>query len=458
MRAVWLDLLCSFVALLLLTRAAIAGETPGNASGATPKAASTPSTSVSSGAVGAAPSAGSVGSLLAGQTPSQPFNLFNPKTWPFSFVPVPEVATDPNAGTTAGLLPVLLFNQDHRIHDIIAPDINENTIMGAGGAFRFFSYPSEDTQWYAILGGSQNIARKVDLDYSTGRTHSELWSFEGRFYFERDPTERFFGIGNETQHGGETNFTTEQLYALGNLGLNITPNLQIALIERPRYIRIFNGALSTLPFIGKKYPHVKGLDGGTELPQRLLLSYDTRDSLDIPRHGSLFRLFGTVADRGFLSSVSYTQLGGEVRHYVPLGKRFTFASHLFLQYTPAGNETPFWAMGRLGGEDSLLWDQQTLRGYGAGRFRDNNISLANVEMRTRVFDHEIFGTHGILELAPFLEAGRVFHDVSDDPVTRLHPVGGVGFRGIAEPFVVGYVDVGVGGEGTAIFSGLNYPF
>jgi hypothetical protein len=48
--------------------------------------------------------------------------------------------------------------------------------------------------------------------------------------------------------------------------------------------------------------------------------------------------------------------------------------------------------------------------------------------------------------------------MSEDPVTDLHPVGGAGFRAIAEPFVVGYVDLGFGGEGAAVFSGINYPF
>jgi len=29
---------------------------------------------------------------------------------------------------------------------------------------------------------------------------------------------------------------------------------------------------------------------------------------------------------------------------------------------------------------------------------------------------------------------------------------------LAAPFVVGYVDVGYGGEGAVVFSGLDYPF
>jgi len=37
-------------------------------------------------------------------------------------------------------------------------------------------------------------------------------------------------------------------------------------------------------------------------------------------------------------------------------------------------------------------------------------------------------------------------------------VGGLAFRAIARPFVVGYVDIGFGSEGPAGFSGIYYPF
>ncbi len=390
---------------------------------------------------------------------NRPFSLVDPKSWPFSFVPVPEVATDPNQGTTVGVLPVFLFNNEHHeIRSIFAPDINYNTNIGAGGTVRYLAYPSENTQWYVIGSAAQQIARRVDLFYSTGRTRHDRWSLDGRFYFERDPTDRFFGIGNQSNQNNETNFTTEQVYGDVRLSYNFSPELQLTLWEKPRYVRIQHGALDNLPFIGTLFPTVKGLGGGSDIMNRLMVSYDTRDAIDIPRHGGLARVFGGISDRRFMSSVSYTQFGGEVRRYVPLGSRITLAGHAFLQYTPAGNETPFWAMGRLGGEDSLLTNQQTLRGYGAGRYVDNNLSVANLEMRTRVYETNLFDTHGIVELAPFIEAGKVFHTPRDNPINRLHPVGGIGFRGIAEPFVVGYVDVGYGGEGTSIFSGINYPF
>ena len=383
--------------------------------------------------------------------------LQDPNSWPF--IPVPEVATDPNGGVTYGVLPVWLFTDSkNEISSIFAPDINSNSTLGPGGTFRFLGYPSADTQWYTVAGGQQIIARKVDLDYQTGREHKKFWSFEGRFYFEHDPTERFYGQGNNSHHGNQTNYTTKQLYGEAILGLNLTKNIQVSLMERPRYVRIGIGGFNSVPDISQLFPHQKGINGGSEVLSQAMIQWDSRDSVDIPRSGTLGRLYYGNADRRFGSSVSYNRFGGELRQYYSVGERITFVGHVFNEYEPAGNEMPFWSQARLGGDESLLADQQTLRGYGAGRYVDNNLFVMNFEMRTRVWDKNVFGTHGIFELAPFAEAGRVSHQLNDNPFTDMHPVGGIGFRGIAEPFVVGYVDLGWGGEGAAIFSGINYPF
>ncbi len=386
-------------------------------------------------------------------------STLNPHNWPFTMIPVPEIESDPNSGVTYGVLLAMLFNDsNNQITNILAPDVNNNSTLGAGGTFRLLSYPSADEQWWVIGGLQEKIARNVDLYYARGRTHQSTWSFTGHFFFERDPTERFFGIGNDASEGNETNYTTEQLYFEGTLGYNITPRLQVALFERPRYVRIFNGAFNNIPSIFKLFPSLKGLDGGSEWLNQLQLSYDTRNSIDIPTDGGYEMIYASFADRSMGSSISYTRFGLDIRHYFPIGQKITLATHGYLQYMPSGNEVPFWSMGRLGGEESMLFQQQTLRGYGAGRWVDNNLFDVNVEMRARVFDTDIFNTHGILELAPFLDAGRVFHNPGEVFVTDLHPVGGMGFRGIAEPFVVGFVDVGWGGEGAAVFSGINYPF
>jgi hypothetical protein len=80
-----------------------------------------------------------------------------------------------------------------------------------------------------------------------------------------------------------------------------------------------------------------------------------------------------------------------------------------------------------------------------------------VEVRRTVLSFDAI-SHVEVEIAPFVDLGDVFHNASDFPIQQVHKVGGVGFRGIARPSVVGYVDVGYGDEGAAVFTGINYPF
>ena len=79
-------------------------------------------------------------------------------------------------------------------------------------------------------------------------------------------------------------------------------------------------------------------------------------------------------------------------------------------------------------------------------------------MRRTVASFNAVSTHVDVEMAPFVDLSRVFAQSSTWPLAQLHRVIGLGFRGIARPFVVGYVDIGYGSEGVAAFTGINYPF
>ncbi len=175
---------------------------------------------------------------------------------------------------------------------------------------------------------------------------------KAHFFFERDPTERFFGIGNSSSEGNESNYTTEQVYFEGTLGYNITPRLQVALFERPRYVRISNGAFESIPGIEKQFPNVKGLNGGSEVLNQIQASYDTRDSVDLPTEGGYQLIYASIADRRFLSSVSYTRFGGDIHHYFPIGRRVTLATHGYLQYTAGRQRAPVLVDGASGRRES----------------------------------------------------------------------------------------------------------
>jgi hypothetical protein len=392
-------------------------------------------------------------------TASEPgglLGIWDPRTSPF--IPIPEVGTDPNSGTTTGLLTVFLTTEHDQVTRILAPDFIYNPNLGYGANFRILSYPSEDRQWSFVAGAKQHVERGVDGVYQSGILRQSDWSYVTHVTYDRSATERFFGFGNASPHAAQSNYTNEQAFVEATLGRNFGQSFQVALNLRPRVVQIESGRFSTLPSTTTAFPGLQGLGGTHEFLSRLFVSYDTRDSTTIPSRGTQLVAFGSFTDKALLSSVSYSRFGVDARHFQPLNGRFTLAGHVALQYMPVGNDVPFWALSSLGGDRSILAEQQPLRGFGSDRFIDRNSFSSTVELRSKIFDVNLFSTELTFEMAPFVDAGRVFHELDDNPVAHLHVAGGIGFRGIAKPFIVGYVDIGYGSEGTAIFSGINYPF
>jgi len=216
--------------------------------------------------------------------------------------------------------------------------------------------------------------------------------------------------------------------------------------------------LSFAPSIETLYPKLMGIGEASELQQRVVLSYDTRDSVVIPHSGQRLVAFAGVSSRALGSSVSYTFWGMDATILRPAGADLTFAAHAALRLMPTFTDAPFWALSHLGGDRSIIGEAQPLRAYGDGRFVDRNAFAASFEARTWVRSFHFFGTDLKFELAPFLDTGKVYETMSDSPFTHLHLGGGMGLRLIASPFVVGYLDIGYGKEGTAVFSGIDYPF
>ena len=129
-----------------------------------------------------------------------------------------------------------------------------------------------------------------------------------------------------------------------------------------------------------------------------------------------------------------------------------------VRYLPVTHDLPFWALSGIGGAVSVIGGMQPLRGYGEGRFYDRNSFSTSLELRRKIFTFDAGSTLVDVEVTPFVDVGRVFAKSESFSWADLHHVAGVGFRAIARPFVVGYVDLGYDSEGIAAFTGLNYPF
>lgn len=411
------------------------------------------------------------GSLSARAAPAKPtahpaqgppapahFNWRDPTTWPV--LPVPNISVDPNSGETIGVIPTWL-QHDKRGHitRIVAPDIVENTYLGWGADARILDYPSADTQWYLVGGFEEHVNSSFDGLYQTGLLRDGPWSFTAEGVYDRNGTDRFFGIGNASPFSAQSVYTNQQLWFHARIGWNITHAWQLAYSILARKVKIVGGRLPSLPSITTLFPHVVGLGTTHELLHRVSLAYDTRDDITIPTRGVDIVVYGGVASRNLAPDDSiFTEAGVDGRFYWSPNPTLTIAVHAGLRYMPTTHRTPFWALSRIGGDPSIVGGSQTLRGFGDSRFIGRNSFSANIEFRQTVLTLDSLGTRIAVQVTPFYDAGRVFAHGTDFPVARLHNVFGVGFRGVAAPFVVGYVDIGYGGEGAAVFTGINYPF
>jgi hypothetical protein len=376
------------------------------------------------------------------------------------FLPIPEVGQDPNSGTTVGILPVwLITDEESRIRRIIAPDLLYNPNFGVGFHGRIFDYPSEDRQWSVEGGLKQRVERSLDAEFMLGRLRQSRWSFTGSAIYDRDGATRFFGIGNGTPQYDETNFTYQQQILQAQVGYNFTHAWQLLYTARFRVVDITAGTLENIASIEQRFPNVPGLGKNYEQLNRLSIIYDTRDNLTAPRQGMAWVAYGGVAShRGLLNNSLYSEAGIDGRVFWSINDKTILATHASLRYLPSySRHLPFWALSSLGGGESVVGGVQPLRGFGTGRYYDRNAFSATAELRRTVFEFDAI-SHVEVEVAPFVDVGDVFHNASDFPVKALHKVAGVGFRAIARPSVVGYVDVGYGSDGAAVFTGINYPF
>jgi len=381
---------------------------------------------------------------------------FNPETAPF--IPVPEIATDPNGGTTIGILPVWVrTDENHIIRRIIAPDFLHNPNFGLGFHARMYNYPSEDEQWSLLGGAKQRVEREFDAEYQSGRSRTGRWSFAGSLVYDKDGTPRFYGIGNDTPQSSQTNFTQEKSLAQVQIGWNFNKAWQLQYTGSARIVDVLPGTLSGISSIESRFG-TKQLGTGHEVLNRLSILMDTRNEVTVPERGMKWVAYvGTASRGGLLNDSLFSEAGIDGRALVPIASRTILAAHLALRVLPTANDLPVWALSSLGGSRSEIGGDQPLRGFGTGRFADRNSFSSSVELRQRVWKLGAISTPVELEVAPFVDAGRVF-PTGTSPLEQLHKVGGVAFRMIAPPFVVGYVDIGVGSEGPAVFSGIYYPF
>jgi hypothetical protein len=295
-----------------------------------------------------------------------------------SFIPIPYVFYTPETSVSAGaILMVVSAAAD--------PDQRENVYRGGG----FLSLNGQAE----AFGG---------MEYYTPGNLLRL-NVDG--YVARYPN-KFFGIGPEA--GREEDYVPFECALDGTAGFSLAPGLYLG----PR-LRLFGSWMQERASDGVLLSGgVAGSNGAGLVGPGLRLTWDTRDSSVAPRNGLYADLTGSWSFVTF-GAASYPSVVVDTRAFLsPLaGSGIVLAGQLYGAW--AGNTPPFQELPRLGG-DTLL------RGYYAGRYRDNALVAAQAEIRIPVWWR--FG------VALFTGAGFVAGDPRSFRLDQARLSGGAGLR------------------------------
>jgi outer membrane protein assembly factor BamA len=367
---------------------------------------------------------------------------------------IPAVATSKNDGVDVGVIVPYIFADDQqRITQIIAPMVVHNEFLGARATINIYQYPTRGEEYKLIASYTEKTERKFLYSYRNLFLPGGRFSLETNVGFFKNGTARFFGIGSQTSEDRETNYTDRELLGHITTGLYVGPSQRVLWTERLRNVEIQPGAVPEEPFTQAVFPAIKGTGGGTVWGHKLAYSDDTRDDTVTPTIGYYFSMFAELAQTLTASTNTvFSRYGIEYRTLIPNAtKKYTFVFRGRLEATVGGDEVPFFERSSLGG-------QNTLRGFGVGRFVDNHSLVFNFEERIQLFHLRIFGTIAEVETAPFLDIGKVANTFRHRAFSQYEANPGIGFRAIARPSVVGRVDFATGNEGQVVFAGLDFPF
>lgn len=375
-----------------------------------------------------------------------------------SVYPMPSIAADKDSGATYGILVALMFTNDHGIQDtLLSGTVDYNRLVKWSGEVELRYYPditgSVDIDGYY----AQKVENSLHLFYEETKLentyHLRLESFDFR-----STTDRFFGIGDGNPKSAESVHTSNEYRAEGRFGPRLTEYWDVEGTVRWRRFRASDSLITDLPQTTVLYPTVPGIEGGQILAGGLRFVFDSRDSITTPVKGTFANFyFESAHDYAPNATHAYWNAGGSQVTLIPMDEDSAFVTVINTATQIAvGGFIPFWEMPSLGGG----W---TLRSYNGNRFVNKGMILLNVEERIRIWRTSLFGISGDVQVAPFVDVGKVF-DSSDDLVGRgilqeYHYSYGVGFRGVVKPSFVGRFDIGFGGrEGVGFWVGLDYPF
>jgi outer membrane protein assembly factor BamA len=256
-----------------------------------------------------------------------------------------------------------------------------------------------------------------ELDFQSFRTERTFVNFYTKY--EGSPQMDFYGQGSSSVESSRTSYLLDDLAADMNAGFEIFKSFRAGLTGGVVRVHTGSGKRGGVPSTEEIFPpeEVPGLgEDTTFLRWGGFLAIDYRDSRDGPRSGGVYGArFRRYSDRD-LNKYSFRQTEFELQQYIPyFNKTRVIALRLatVLSFPKEGERIPFYMQPTLGGNDDL-------RGFARYRFYDDHSIFASVEHRWHAFAG--------LDMAIFVDAGKVVSRKAEIDFTDLEYAYGIGFR------------------------------
>jgi Omp85 superfamily domain len=331
--------------------------------------------------------------LLAAQT-----DTLNPrkKKWPFStmqklqdgnlrFVPIPAFSISPEKGISTGLIFEYFFNTGNSEVD------KKQTRLS--NAFTNFQYSSLNQ---LVLEGVYSIY-----------TNKEKYFLQGSAGY-KDFYERYWTFSDDTV--GNNNFRGidyKHIYIRGKWTKKLQHEIFIG-------INYSYNSFSEIVFQEGLYPQIPTIDGlGQSMSLGIgpIVVIDKRDNQFSPQKGWFAEVGFRIHDKNIGSNFNYSQLNVDLRNYIITKPKGILALNII---TTLNNGTvPFLEKAKLGND-------RMMRGYFAGRFRDNEFAAAQMEYRYPIGKSFV--------LAGFMSAGQTAPNVSSFALNSMQSSIGGGLR------------------------------
>lgn len=306
-----------------------------------------------------------------------------------SFMPIPVFGYAQETGFEFGLGSIYSFYID-----------KADTLNRSSNFFGAASYSTTNTYNVTLRGDAW--------------TKRNEWHFIGEIRFRNMPF-NFYGIGNNTSDSDEDRLVQRMAKVQFDAEKAFVKNVYTGVSLGFENYKFTDKEAGGIFSVGNG---LRDRDGGSVLFVGLSQSYDTRNSNNYPTKGFFGRVSYQYAPPIFGGeNFSGSQIRVNIRNFWALAPKVVLGVQGMYNTIQSAN-TSFYLLPQMGNDEMM-------RGYYGGRYRDENFLAAQAEIRYRFMER--------LGMVVFGGAGKVFANDENQLLKNFKPNYGIGGRYFFDP-------------------------